>query len=241
MKIWTCGSFQRIGSWNAWTRIKNFKGASRLSNIWNFFGTTQIISYRARLVTMDETWLYHYDPEKKQQSMEWRQRGSTRPKILRVQKSAGKFLTSIFWNLEGILLIYYLPKGQNIKADYYWSLLLQFKDILNEKAARSSPRGSCSCTTPAHRTLATDKKLAYLQFQFLYHPHNSPDLFPSEYHLFPQLRNQLEGYNFSSDAEVIAVAETWLDGKYFEYFLSGLQKLEQRTKKFIELRGEYVE
>jgi hypothetical protein len=24
-----------------------------------------------RLVTVDETWLYHYDPEKKQQSMEW--------------------------------------------------------------------------------------------------------------------------------------------------------------------------
>ena len=25
-----------------------------------------------RLVTMDETWLYHYDPETKQKSMEWR-------------------------------------------------------------------------------------------------------------------------------------------------------------------------
>jgi len=25
-----------------------------------------------RLMTMDETWLYHYDPETKQQSMEWR-------------------------------------------------------------------------------------------------------------------------------------------------------------------------
>jgi hypothetical protein len=25
---------------------------------------------------MDETWLYHYDPETKQQSMEWRHNGS---------------------------------------------------------------------------------------------------------------------------------------------------------------------
>ena len=31
------------------------------------------------LVPMDETWLYHYDPETKQQSMEWRHSGSPRP------------------------------------------------------------------------------------------------------------------------------------------------------------------
>ena len=33
--------------------------------------------------------------------------------------------------------------------------------------------------------------------------------------------------NFSSDAEFIVAAETWLDGQYSEFFvLSGLQKLE---------------
>jgi len=47
--------------------------------------------------------------------------------------------------------------------------------------------------------------------------------------------------HFSSDAEDIAAAETWLDGQLSEIFLSGLQKLEQQAKKFIELRGEYVE
>ena len=40
-------------------------GASYLRNIWNFFGAIQMIFCRARLVTMDETWLYHYDPETK--------------------------------------------------------------------------------------------------------------------------------------------------------------------------------
>jgi hypothetical protein len=34
---------------------------------------------------------------------------------------------------------------------------------------------------------------------------------------------------------------TWLDGQPSEFFLSGLQELEQRAKKCIELRGEYVE
>ena len=73
------------------------------------------------------------------------------------------------------------------------------------------------------------------------HPPYSPDLAPSDYQLFPGLNKQLKGRHFSSDAEVIATAGTWFDGQPSVFFLSGLQKLEQRAKKCIELRGEYVE
>ena len=71
----------------------------------------------------------------------------------------------------------------------------------------------------------------------------SPDLPPSDYHLFPGLEEkQLKCRHLSSDAEVIAAAETWLDGQHSEFFfLSGLQMLEQQAKKYIELRVEYVE
>ena len=55
--------------------------------------------------------------------------------------------------------------------------------------------------------------------------------------MFPGLKKQLKGRHFSSDAEVTAAAETWLDGQHSDIFLSGLQKLEQRAKKCIELRG----
>jgi len=65
--------------------------------------------------------------------MEWRHRGSHSPKKFRVQKSARKVLASIFWDQDGILLIHYLPKGQTINAEYYSSLLVQFKGILKEK------------------------------------------------------------------------------------------------------------
>jgi len=82
---------------------------------------------------MDETWLYHYDPEAKEQSMECLHSGSPRPKKFRVQKFAGKLLASISWNQDDILLIDYLPKGQTTNAEYYPSLMVQFKDILKEK------------------------------------------------------------------------------------------------------------
>jgi len=51
---------------------------------------------------------------------------------------------------------------------------------------------------PAHRALATQKKLAYLGFQCLDYIPYSPDLTPSDYHLFSGLRKQLKGRNFSS-------------------------------------------
>jgi len=62
-----------------------------------------------------------------------------------------------------------------------------------------------------------------------------------DYHLFPGLKKQLKVRHFSSDMEVIAATETWLDGQPSEIFLSGLQKLEQWAKKSTELCGEYVE
>jgi len=64
---------------------------------------------------MDETWLYHYDPETKQQSMEWRHSGSPRPKKFRVQKSAGKVLASIFFGIKtasSSLIIFQRPNYQ---------------------------------------------------------------------------------------------------------------------------------
>jgi len=166
------------------------------------------------MVTMEETWLYRYDPETKQQSIEWRHCDSTGPKKFRVQKSAGKVLASIFLDQDAILLIDYLLKGQIINAKYYASLLVQLKDILKEKRRGKFLKGVLFLhdNAPAHSALATQKKLAYLGFQCLDHPPYSPDLDLSVYHLFSGLKKWTKGRHFSSEAEVIVAAETWLDG-----------------------------
>ena len=170
---------------------------------------------------MDETWLYHYDPETKQQSMEWWYSGSPRPKKIRGQKSAGKVLASSFCDQDGILLIDYLQKGQITNAEYYSSLLVQFKDILKEKRCGKIIKGVLFLhdNAPAHRALAAQKKQAYLDFQCFDHPPYSPDLAPSDYHLFSGLKKKtIERSPFSSEAEVIAAAEILLDGQPKEFF-----------------------
>jgi len=67
---------------------------------------------------------------------------------------------------------------------------VQLKDILKEKRREKITKVVLFLqdNAPAHRTFATQKKLAYLGFHCLYHPPFSPDLAPSDYHLFPGLK-----------------------------------------------------
>jgi len=149
------------------------------------------------------------------------------PKKFQVQKSAGKVLASIFWDQDGILLTDYLPKGQTINAEYYSSLLVKLKDILKEKRCGKFTKRVLFLhdNALAHQALATQKKMAYLGFHCFDHLPYSLDLAPPDYHLFPGLKKQLKGRHFSSDMEVTAAAETWLDGQPFEFFFEWLAKV----------------
>ncbi|CAG9782497.1 unnamed protein product [Diatraea saccharalis] len=76
-----------------------------------------------RFVTTDETWVHHYIPESKIQSKQLTEKGSPAPKKAKAVKSAGKVMASVSWDSKGILMIDYLPKGQNINGEYYADLL----------------------------------------------------------------------------------------------------------------------
>ena len=104
--------------------------------------------------------------------MEWLHSGSPCSKKFRVQKSTGKVLASIFWGQDGILLINDLPKGQTFNAEYNSSLLVQMKDILEEKRCGKFTKEVLFLqdNAPAHRTLATQKKLEYPAFHFFWSP-----------------------------------------------------------------------
>jgi len=101
---------------------------------------------------------------------------------------------------------------------------VQLKDILKGKRHGNFTKVVLFLydNAPAHRALATHKKLAYLNFKCLDYPLYTPYLAPSDYRLFLRLKKQLKGRHFSSDAEVIAAAETWLDEQLSDFFLSGL-------------------
>jgi len=73
--------------------------------------------FPSRKVTMDETWLYHYEPETKQQSWSGGIVTHPAPNNSECKNLLEKYTpASIFWDQHGILLIDYLPKGQIINA-----------------------------------------------------------------------------------------------------------------------------
>jgi len=150
--------------------------------------------------------------------LEWRHNVSPRLKIFRVQKSAGKFLASSFWDQNGILLIDYLPKDQTINAEYYSSLLVQLKDTLKEKRLGNVSKVVLFLhdNTPSHRALASQKKLAYLGFQCLDHPPYSPELAPSDYRLFPGLKVRRGGHCCHGD--LAGRTTFWI---FFEWLAKG--------------------
>jgi len=72
---------------------------------------------------MDETWIHHYTPECKQQLKQWTEAGCSAPKKTSSVPPAGKVMTSVYWDAEGILFIDYLEKSKTITGGYYSNFL----------------------------------------------------------------------------------------------------------------------
>ena len=70
------------------------------------------------IVTQDETWVQHFDPESKMQSKQWKHSGSPHPKEFKKVNSSGKVMTSIF-NSQGVMIIDYLEQVRTINGAYY--------------------------------------------------------------------------------------------------------------------------
>ena len=88
-----------------------------------------------------------------------------------------------------------------------------------KNVAGSSLRKSCSCTKTLQLTATCNREETGLPgFPISWYPPYSPDLAPSDYYLFLGLKKQLKRRHFSSDSEVIAAAESWLDGQPSDFF-----------------------
>ena len=61
--------------------------------------------------------------------------------------------------------------------------------------------------------MKTMTKLNELRFELLLHPAYSPDLAPSDYWLFADLKKMLQGKGLGSNIEVIAKTEAYFERK----------------------------
>ena len=86
-----------------------------------------------RLVTVDETWVHYYEPENKAPSCQWVGPGSPRLKKFKTQPTAGKVMTTVFWDTKGVNMLDFLPKRSAITGVYHANLIDQLRTAIREK------------------------------------------------------------------------------------------------------------
>ncbi|RVE50709.1 hypothetical protein evm_004619 [Chilo suppressalis] len=197
----------------------------------------------ARIVTGDETWVHHYEPESKQESMQWHKNGTPPPKKFKVTQSAGKIMATVFWDTEGILLIDYKERGVPITGQYDASLLERFKEAIKEKRRGKLSKGVLLLhdNAPVYTCHVAMAAIHQSGFEELNHPPYSPDLTPCDYYLFPKMKKELRGKKIDNDEEVKSAISPYFDTKDKSFFFDGINKLFERSEKCIRVKGEYVE
>ena len=97
----------------------------------------------------------------------------------------------------------------------YLALLVRLKEEIAEKRPQMKKKKVLfhQDNAPCHKSIATMAKLHELRFELLPHPPCFPDLAPSDYYLFADLKRMLQGKRFASNEEVIAEAEAYFEAK----------------------------
>jgi histone-lysine N-methyltransferase SETMAR len=96
-------------------------------------------------------------------------------------------------------------------------------------------------TLIAHTSLITREATATIGWTVLPHPPFSPGLAPSDFHLYGPLKDALGGRRFADDDELKHSVGEELRRFSKEFYTTGIQRLTQRWKKFVDNEGDFVE
>ncbi|KAJ4436137.1 hypothetical protein ANN_18764 [Periplaneta americana] len=197
-----------------------------------------------RIVMGDETWISHFTPETKQQSMHWRHSGSPVGTKFKQTLSVRKVMCTMFWDRKGILLIDFLPRGEKVNADRYCETLRKLRCAIQNKRRGMLTAGVVLLHDNARphtawRTAAVLTEFGWVLFD---HPPYSPDLAPSDFHVFLHLKKFLSsGERFGNDEELKTSVTCWFHSQAAEFYDRGIQKLIPRYDRCLNSDGGYVE
>ena len=200
--------------------------------------------FLSRLVIMEETWLYHFDPETKQQSVEWGHSSSHCPKISECKNPLEKFSPRFFGIKTASSSFIVFQRAKMSKRSITHLCWCSWRTFWKKNAAGNSPRESCSCTTMPRLTEHLQPRINWPTWasNVLITHHilqSGPIGLPPG--PWTEKNNWKVAIFRPTRRSLLPWRPGWTDNLLNYFFLSDLLKLEQRTKKCIELRGEYVE
>ena len=103
-----------------------------------------------RIITGDETWIHHYEPETKRQGLQWKHTSSPSSKKFKSQPTAGKLLLTVFCNSQGPILEHYMEKGVTVTSVNYCNIRSKWRGGLTRCSAVTR-KCTPSYGTPHHQ------------------------------------------------------------------------------------------
>ncbi len=203
-----------------------------------------------RIITGDETWVPLFDPETKQESSEWRPKGSAQPRKAVKSRSQKKTMLILFYDSKGVIHMEFLPQGETVDTDFYLEVLKRLKESVRRKRPELwlRPPGSeyrrmllhhdnASCHM-ATRTLALIGESDILMVS---HPPYSPDLVPCDFWAFPFMKNHLRGHKFQTIPDVQTAVRRVFREAPPKRFAESINDLPSRWMKCAVNEGAYFE
>ena len=137
----------------------------------------------------------------------------------------------------------FLERGNTVNSENYCELLTQVKKDIKNKRRGLPSRGVILLQDNArpHTAARTLAKIEDLGWKLLTHPPYSPDLAPSDFHLFGPLKESMKGIHFQTDEEVKAAVSNWLRTQSTEFYAKGIDNLISSWNKCVAKEGDYVE
>lgn len=191
------------------------------------------------VVTGDEKWCLYANIRRKRQWVDAETKAEREPKQpLHPQK----IMLSVFWDSKGIVMFELLPQNTTINANFYCAQL----DRLQQKLAETRPERQNTIllhdNARPHTARQTRQKLLDLNWEVLPHPPYSPDIAPSDYHLFATLDRHLAGKEFDNEADVDAsLTNLFFESQPPEFYRDGIHSLHKRWQEVINNNGDYID
>jgi histone-lysine N-methyltransferase SETMAR len=91
-----------------------------------------------------------------------------------------------------------------------------------------------------HKAKVTRQTLEKFRWEVIPHPPYSPDLSPTDYHLFRSLSNHMRGKKFENDQQLEEELKTFFELKSPTFYKSGIFDLPRRWEYVVDHDGAYV-
>ena len=143
----------------------------------------------------------------------------------------------ILWDQKGVLYYELLKPGETINRERHRTQLIRLKRAIAEKRPEYATRHHDNART--HVAISVKNYLENSGWEVLPHPPYSPDLAPSDYHLFRSIQNALTEIRFTSEQGIKNWLDSFLVAKLAQFFWDGIQKLPERSVKVIASDGQY--